>query len=207
MDYSIIVPCHNLENEIKNLLLSFHMLNLQDIDYEIIFVLDNCTDKTQDVIYSYMQDMNYKLIPCSVGAPGFARNVGLNAATGNYIWFVDGDDWLINPDILKQIKDYFKEAPEEDMIQIGFSSNYFKMQHYSMVWQYIFKKELLKEARFNDKQNTEDNDFMRDIFTVYRRNVELPYLSIPSYYYNYNRPGSQTTKLRENFNSENLKKS
>ena len=83
------------------------------------------------------------------------------------------------------------------MIQIGFTSNYFKMQHYSMVWQYIFKSELLKSARFNDKQNFEDNDFMKMVLMDIRKNVELPYLSIPSYYYNYNRPGSQTTKLRE----------
>lgn len=197
MDFSIIVPCHNLENEIKNLLLSFHMLELKDITYEIIFVLDNCTDKTQKVIEHYMHDMEYKIIICSAGSPGLARNAGLDEVKGDFIWFIDGDDWIINPWVLQQIKNYFKNDFDENMIQIGFTSNYFKMQHYSMVWQYIFKSELLKEARFNDKQNFEDNDFMKMILMDVRKNVELPYLPIPSYYYNYNRPGSQTTKFRE----------
>ena len=197
MDFSMIVPCHNLENEIKNLLLSLHMLDLQNIDYEIIFILDNCIDNTQKIINSYMHDMNYRTISCSQGSPGLARNVGLDSAIGDYIWFIDGDDWVINPLVLQQVKDYFKEDPEENIIQIGFTSNYFKMQHYSMVWQYIFKKDLLKDIRFNDKQNFEDNDFMKTVLLQVRKNVELPYLPIPSYYYNYNRPGSQTTKLRE----------
>ena len=100
MDFSIIVPCHNLENEIKNLLLSFHMLELEDITYEIIFVLDNCTDKTQKVIEHYMYDMEYKIITCSMGSPGLARNAGLDEVKGDFIWFVDGDDWIINPWIL-----------------------------------------------------------------------------------------------------------
>lgn len=190
MDISIIVPCHNLELYIKNLLLSFHMLNIDNITYEIIFVLDDCSDKTEEIIKSYMEDMNYKIITCFVRSPGGARNVGLNAASGRYIWFVDGDDWIINPEVLQQVIGFFNKNENEIMIQIEFVSNFFKMKHYSMVWQYIFSAELLKNVRFNNKQNTEDNDFMREIFTYYQTNNEFLYLSVPSYFYNYLRPDS-----------------
>lgn len=200
MDFSIIVPCHNLEDYIKNLLLSFHMLNINNISYEIIFVLDNCTDKTEDVIHKYMKDMNYKIITSFAGSPGGARNLGLNLATGKYIWFVDGDDWIINPEILQQIKDFFEDTTEK-MVQIEFVSNYFKIQHFSMVWQYFFTRDLIGEKRFNNKQNHEDDDFTRDILIHYfkiKQNNELSTINIPSYFYNYARPGSQTTKEREN---------
>ena len=133
MDFSIIVPCYNLEKYIKNLLLSFHMLNLNNINYEIIFVLDNCTDKTEEIIKNYMFDMNYKIITCFVKSPGGARNVGYNVASGKYIWFVDGDDWLINPEVLQQVKALL-EKEKEDVIQIAYTSNYFNIQHFSMVW-------------------------------------------------------------------------
>ena len=49
MDITIIVPCHNGEEYIKNLLVSFHLLNLQGLTYEIVFVLDDCTDNTEQV--------------------------------------------------------------------------------------------------------------------------------------------------------------
>ena len=195
MDYSIIVPCHNVEKEIKNLLISFHMLNLENIEYEIIFVLDKCTDNTLGMINLFMKDMNYKVIHSFAGAPGLARNLGLNIANGKYIWFIDSDDWIINPEVLQQVKHFFIEN-NEDMIQIEFVSNFFKIKHFSMVWQYIFTYDLIKDVRFDEKQNHEDFDFMKKIFTEYRRKKELLYLSVPTYFYNYNRPGSQTTKLR-----------
>lgn len=205
MDYSLIIPCHNLEKEIKNLLLSLHMLNLQNLDCEIIFILDNCTDNTKDIIRQYMYDMKYKTITAFAGAPGLARNLGLNLCSGTYVWFIDGDDWLIYPDILQQVDAFFQTHPDEYIVQIKFISNLFQMQHYSMVWQYIFKYDLLKNIRFNNKQNKEDNDFMSEVLNYYftlTGNTKLSYLPIPSYFYNYNRPGSQTTILRENLTSK-----
>ena len=50
MDVSFIIPCHNLEPYIKPLLISIHMLNLENITTEFIFVLDDCTDNTEQII-------------------------------------------------------------------------------------------------------------------------------------------------------------
>ena len=54
IDKSFIIPCHNLENYIKPLLLSLKALNLENLTHEFIFVLDDCTDNTESVIRYYM---------------------------------------------------------------------------------------------------------------------------------------------------------
>lgn len=190
-DLSIIVPCKNIPEYIKNLLLSFHFLNLTGVKYEILFVLDDENDETGEVINDYMYDMNYKILYSHSTYSGMARNYGLKDATGKYIWFVDGDDWLINPEVIPQVINIFEHNPNANIVQINFVSNYFTMQHYSMVWQYFFKRDFLKDFEFSNLRFQEDNDFMQRVLTA-NGEKELLYLSIPSYFYNYRRPGSNT---------------
>lgn len=80
MDISIIVPCKELGEYIKPLLISFHMLNISNIEYEILFVFDEDNDSTIDIIHQYMEDMNYRIIFNPDQYPGTARNRGLDAA-------------------------------------------------------------------------------------------------------------------------------
>lgn len=195
MDISIIVPCYNLEEHIKNLLLSFHMLNLHDISYEILFVIEKDNqDKTEEVIKEYMADMNYQILYSNGKTVGLARNVGMKAASGDYIWFVDGDDWIINPQIVRHAMTLFKKQ-DEPIIQLEFVSNLFNMKHYSMVWQYIFKKSFLDGIEFSAEKHFEDNHFMEAVFKKLVTN-EICFITIPSYFYNYERPGSLTYNMR-----------
>ena len=60
-----------------------------------------------------------------------------------------------------------------------------------MVWQYIFKRDFLKNYHFSNLRFQEDNDFMQRVLTG-NKETELLYLQIPSYFYNYRRPGSNT---------------
>jgi len=191
LDISIIVPCKNIPDYIKNLLLSFHIVNFIGIKYEILFVLDTETDSTEKIISSYMSDMNYQILYSHGKTVAAARNYGLDYAKGKYIWFVDGDDWIINHEIIQQCMDSLWNNPGENIMQINFVSNYFKMQHFSMVWQYIFKYDFIKDFRFADIRFQEDNEFMERVLKANTRD-EVLYLSIPSYFYNYRRPGSNT---------------
>ena len=167
------------------------MLNLNNIKYEILFVIEKTnTDNIEEVISNYMADMNYSILTSNGGTVGIARNVGLEAACGEYIWFIDADDWIINPEVLQYILSEFHNNSDFNIIQIEFVSNFFKMKHYSMVWQYIFKKSFLDpDLRFNKEKHYEDNDFMSRCFKKLKTHT-IQALNIPCYYYNYERPGS-----------------
>ena len=191
LDISIIVPCKNIEEYIKNLLLSFHMINLVGIKYEILFVLDDESDKTADVINQYMFGMDFKILYSHSTYVSMARNYGLERAKGEYIWFIDGDDWIINPEVIQQVLNRLRQNPSDNIMQIDFVSNYFNMKHYSMVWQYIFKAEFIKKFHFLNVRFQEDNHFMMEVLTK-NEQEQIPYLQIPSYFYNYRRPGSNT---------------
>ncbi len=194
-DISIIVPCYNVAPYIKNLLLSFHMINFANYSYEILFVIEEDNqDNIEEVIDMYMKDMNYTYLWSNGHTVGQARNVGLTCAEGDYIWFVDADDWIINPDIITQTMSELLRN-DLDIMQIDFVSNFFRMKHYSMVWQYIFKKSFLDGVEFNKDKHYEDNRFMEAVFAKLGT-TKITFLNIPSYFYNYEREGSLMYNLR-----------
>ena len=195
-DIVIIIPCKDLEFYIKPLLLSLHQLDLSDLSYEIIFVLDDCKDKTAEVIESYMQDMNCTIIECNVHSCGLGRNIGIENSNSKYIWFIDGDDWIIYPSVLKDCISVL-ENTDSPLIKIKYISNFFTMDYYSMVWQYIFRRDLIGDLKFEKIQPSEDVVFM-DKIKEKLTSTEVPFYKIPSYFYNYNRPGSNMDIFRKN---------
>lgn len=90
---SIIVPVYNSELYISKCLMSLVRQTLKDI--EIIVVNDGSTDNSQKYIDMFTkEDMRIKFIVQENKKQGAARNVGTNIATGEYIGFVDSDDWV-----------------------------------------------------------------------------------------------------------------
>lgn len=188
---SIIIPVYNLEKHITPMLDSLKAQNLGEYTAQIIFVLNNCTDHSEDVIRD--SGLDCEIINCEIQGCGPARNAGMDIATGKYIWFMDGDDWLLSD---TAVKDALTAAELYDLsvLRIPYESDTFKWFYFSMVWQYLFKREFINEFRFPNKQPAEDDEFTAQVLTKAGYNrvtlVYLPTIGQKLYYYNYLREGS-----------------
>ncbi len=98
---SVIVPAYNAEKTILPCLSSIKNQTYGSI--EIIVVNDGSTDKTGDILDEYAKsNVGIKVIHKSNGGVSSARNIGMNAADGDYIGFVDSDDW-IEPNMYEEL--------------------------------------------------------------------------------------------------------
>ncbi len=91
---SIIVPVYNIEKQLADCLDS--LVNQTYKDIEIIAVNDASTDNSRNILQNYA-DYHHSIHIIDMknnSGPGIARNCGIRAATGSYIGFVDGDDWV-----------------------------------------------------------------------------------------------------------------
>ena len=90
---SVIVPVYNVEKLLQRCLNSLINQSLHDI--EIICINDGSTDKSLEILKSFAnKDKRITVIDKQNEGPSVARNVGLEKAQGEYIGFVDSDDWV-----------------------------------------------------------------------------------------------------------------
>lgn len=98
---SIIVPVYNRENVLEECINSVFAQSYQD--FEVILVDDGSTDNTLEVCNRLMEkDKRIKLITEEHSGVSDARNKGLDAAEGEYIFFLDSDD-VIHPQLLETL--------------------------------------------------------------------------------------------------------
>ena len=190
-DLSVIIPVYNLEEYLQPMLDSLLGQDLGDYKAEIIFVLNNCTDASEYVIRD--SGLDCTILNCTTQGCGPARNMGMDHATGEYIWFMDGDDWLLSNTAIKDVLDR-AYADNLDILYIPFRSELYHWQYFSMVPQYLMRREFIGGNRFPNYQPAEDDAFMiqmlhlvgLDCWNYFR----LPRMEDALYYYNYGRPGS-----------------
>lgn len=100
---SIIVPIYNVEKYLPACLDSICHQTLKEL--EIILVDDGSTDNSGRIAEQYaLQDKRIRVVHQRNGNPGATRNVGLELATGEYVGFVDSDDW-IEPEMYEKMYD------------------------------------------------------------------------------------------------------
>ena len=102
MFFSIIVPIYNVENDLDCCLKSINDQTEQD--FEAIMVDDGSKDGSTDIAKSYTKYENFKYFRKENGGLSNARNYGIERSKGEYLIFVDSDDYL-NRDALKIIKE------------------------------------------------------------------------------------------------------
>lgn len=121
---SIIIPIFNADKYLKECIDS--ILKQTYINYEVILVDDGSTDSSGDICDKYAENNKHiKVIHQTNSGAAVARNVGLEAAKNDYIFFIDGDDFIDNKDAFKIICDRLKET-KVDVLNFNFKKYYSK---------------------------------------------------------------------------------
>ena len=106
-DISIIVPIFNAEKYLQKSIDS--LLYQEEVDLEIILVNDGSTDNSKKIINNYKKYKNIKIINQEHSNAGVARNKGLKIAKGEYIAFLDADDYFQKKAFTNILKELEKE--------------------------------------------------------------------------------------------------
>lgn len=114
---SIVMPVYNVENYIASSIKS--VLNQTYKNFELIIVIDGSKDNSEAIAREFEKaDSRVKVYTKSNGGISDARNYGLNLAIGEYIFFLDSDDW-IEHDLLKENIEIMVDK-QLDFIVFGF---------------------------------------------------------------------------------------
>lgn len=114
---SVIIPLYNVENYMRSCLDSVAAQTLQQI--EVICVDDGSTDCSADIAMEYVQKYpNFILIRQENKGPSGARNAGMDAAHGRYLYFLDSDDSIIS----SALQEICEKADQEDLDIVYFDA-------------------------------------------------------------------------------------
>ncbi len=209
---SVIVAVYNIEEYLPRCVDSILAQTYRNL--EIILVDDGSKDQSGSICDSYAEkDRRIKVIHKKNGGLSDARNAGMDAASGEYIGFVDGDDW-IEPDMYRAM--YFACEKEKAQAAVcrykqitksgiidGSAGNSVSLSRdealeiyvcgderyliYNSVWSKLFARDLVEGMRFPVGKNSEDIMFTTRAFCRMER---LVYLDEAYYNYVLDREGS-----------------
>ena len=118
MRFSIILPIYNVEKYLKECVDS--ILKQTFRDYEIILVDDGSTDGSPELCDKLAETYDFiRVIHKANGGAADSRNVGLKSAIGDYIIFIDSDDFILSEHFLEDVNNSFSE--NVDMVLYKYS--------------------------------------------------------------------------------------
>lgn len=220
---SIIIPIYNVEKYIEKCLNS--VINQTYNNIEIILIDDGSEDKSKQICDDYAKtDTRIKVIHKKNEGVSKARNIGIDISKGEFITFIDSDDYIdknyieelynlcvrtnsdivicgvkdedYNGNIVNVSNEMTKELNKREMLKELLNEKYF----FSVCWAKIYKKEVIENIRFNENMKiAEDLDFLYNLLC----NINCVYIDTTKKLYHFLiREGSAT---RNGFN-ENWKK-
>lgn len=121
---SLIIPFYGVEKYIRKCLDSVFDQDLPESEFEVICVNDCSPDKSEEIVLEFQEKhSNLHLICHDVNQRlGAARNTGLRAARGEYVWFIDSDDY-IEKNCLQTVLAYC-EADSLDILHWAIQDNH-----------------------------------------------------------------------------------
>lgn len=199
MDVSIIIPVYNASKTISRTLNSIIESN-NTLKIEIICINDGSTDKTLEILNKFKKTNNIKVINKKNSGASDCRNIGINNSTGEYLFFVDADDFIKGNmfgemyNIAKQndlcvlTSDYFNNLNKVIRTKLPYNKvlegkeklkNISKANTQFLIpysWRNSYKREFLvkKNIRFNkDIRYGEDSLFNLECFIVSERMMHI----------------------------------
>lgn len=148
---SVIIPCYNVEKYLEQCIESVLNQTLKDI--EIICIDDGSSDRTLDILYQLQKNDNrIKVIEQKNAGAGAARNNGLRVSKGDYVSFLDSDDFF-EPDMLEEA---VKSAEQYNSDFVVFNSDQYHMDKecFAPISWVIKFKEIPPYMPFNYRQLT-----------------------------------------------------
>lgn len=209
MKISVIILVHNNEKTIGKCLESIFANKI--LPYEIIIVDNLSTDNSISIIQSFSYE-HFKIIHSKKNHIGYARNIGLKYARGNYVMFIDADDYvdvhLFETLSLYQGYDVIRFAPvlvDKDLflydnkfiysLECSFKNGYEALKkfsvpelRYGVFWIYCFKNHDLKIRNF---KIYEDTVSIPDIISKAKKVINLHYYG----YYHVIHSNSYSSKI------------
>lgn len=150
MKFSIIVPVYNVEKYVLKCLQSINEQSYQN--YEVIIIDDGSKDNSKEIIKEFIKGKEkFKYYKKANGGLADARNYGLKYVTGDYILFIDSDDY-ISKDLLKNLNDYLVDR-QVSVLRFGINvvdSSYNIINKPENVKDSINKLEIIKDILHNE---------------------------------------------------------
>lgn len=219
---SVIVPIYNVAAYLERCIESIRSQSYPTL--ELILVNDGSPDESPAICERYAaEDARIRLIHRPNGGLSAARNSGLEVATGDFIAYVDSDDWL-EPGVLEACMQHFITDPELDCIGYGVrlvedqterilenhipeTARYYSREELlpsyvgSFHWTFsqtvcakVYRRELVEGLRFHEGYNYEDSSYTLELLWRLRKYLLLDCLG---YNYRKGRAGSITTRLAQ----------
>lgn len=200
MKLSIIIPVYNVENYLVKCLNSCVFQNVNKSEYEIIVINDGSKDNCAQIIEQYdWKDCNHTIITQRNQGLSMARNNGVKVAKGDYVWFVDSDDWISESslqillplldggtDIICQ-RAYFKNFEDKEVVAEKFGSyengaEMLQNNYDVMAVLYIYRRDFFNNLGFAFEPNIyhEDTQFTPRAVYLSRK---IKCISTPIYHY------------------------
>lgn len=222
MKISAIIPSYKPQDYIWECLDSLKQQTFDKTQFEIILVLNGCCEPYKSQIQSYidenLQDFNVVFIQTDVGGVSNARNMALDIARGEYITFIDDDDY-ISPSYLEELYNvssrdtigisypYAFNDGDTRQLPFGMTAVYDKKatqgkQHFLSARKFfsgpcmkLIHRDIIENRRFDVRfKNGEDSLFM---FLISDKFQNINFTSIEAVYYRRYRENSAVTKKRK----------
>lgn len=176
---SIIIPVYNVEKYIRECLDSIR--NQSFTDFEVLLIDDGSSDGSGRICDEYVElDSRFKVFHKKNEGVSSARNMGLDNAKGDWIHFIDSDDYLLTHNVYQELLDH--RTQDADIINFGCSGQldlvfkwsteqgdqtkakdaYLKTME-CFVWSNLFKKETIGDIRFEKIKIYEDLLFISEV--------------------------------------------